>query len=151
MPLGLDLAADGGSGLRVASVASGGAAEAWNKQCRSDARQIWPGDRLLSINAVDTGDGMREEARRELLLRLALRRVPREAGHASTHASVVSHACSWHSMPEMMPYVAPWPSHMQAGGPALESEPKRKSAICRFEWADASDDGEEQCANHVFY
>lgn len=160
MPLGLDLAADEGPGLMVAGIASGSAAEAWNKQCRSNARQILPGDRLLSVNAKETGSIMREEARVELLLRLALQRGCREIGHVSMHASAADNACPWSGVPEMMPYIAPWPVQeaggcaepwvwqwpvctaadmqvlMLAGVPAVDPQPKWKGTACRFEWTD---------------
>jgi len=105
--LGLDLASDDGHGLIIVAVASGGAANAWNKQCRSEARQILPGDRLLSVNAADTEKGMREEAQSKLLLRLTLQRGP---GHTAGQSSA---AAAWHpwfgGMADMMPYVKPWP------------------------------------------
>lgn len=75
VPLGLDVSSgEDGPWLTVESVRSGGAVEAWNRQCSNEVRAIIAGDRIISVNGVEEAQGMREECRTKRLLRIVVSR-----------------------------------------------------------------------------
>lgn len=76
VPLGLDFS-EQGQRLRVETVATQGAVEAWNRQCQISSRQILPGDEILAVNLANYPETMRTEVRRQLLLKLTVHRGPK--------------------------------------------------------------------------
>mmetsp|Transcript_4320 Transcript_4320/g.16250 ORF Transcript_4320/g.16250 Transcript_4320/m.16250 type:complete len:562 (+) Transcript_4320:202-1887(+) len=75
VPVGLDVRGDPKDVcLTVEQVRSGGAVEAWNRQCAGDSREIRPGDRIIMINNAEDAKSMREECLTKHLLRMTVLR-----------------------------------------------------------------------------
>jgi len=77
--LGLDLDCDStGRILIVRKVLLGGAIEAWNRQCfdgdNTSQKAIWPGDAILRVNGWTDCEGMLQECRSSMLLRIVAAR-----------------------------------------------------------------------------
>jgi hypothetical protein len=94
VPLGLEVLGEPEAEcLLVGSIKPGGAVEAWNRQCHGDARDIRPGDRIVTINGAKDANSMREECLRKYLLRMSVARGPRErqVGNVNSTGSVSGH------------------------------------------------------------
>jgi hypothetical protein len=79
VPLGLDLAQDGGQGLKVSAVHPHSTADAWNRRMRENGdvnRQIIPGDRLMRVNTKEEPKDMQDAGANDVLVRLKLVRDP---------------------------------------------------------------------------
>lgn len=75
VPLGLDVRADPNETcLLVEGVRTGGAIEAWNKQCAGDKREIRTGDKIIKVNAAEGAEAMRSECVHKHVLKIAVMR-----------------------------------------------------------------------------
>jgi len=83
VPLGLDVRGDPDEiSLVVESVRSGGAVEAWNRQCPDNCRIVKAGDQIIKINDAEDSEAMRSECVNKQLLRITVHRGP---AHESQH------------------------------------------------------------------
>jgi len=75
VPLGLDVRGDPEEKtLVVESVRSGGAVEAWNRQCADNCRVVKAGDQIVKINDAEDSEAMRSECVNKQLLRITVHR-----------------------------------------------------------------------------
>jgi hypothetical protein len=74
--LGMDFV-DRSAGLVVKNVETGGAVEAWNRQCAGGpaaGKAVNPGDCVTSVNGITDVEGMRRECQEKALIRLTITR-----------------------------------------------------------------------------
>jgi len=100
--LGLDLQhTDFNRGLEVMAVQPGGAVDAWNRQCSSEARMILPGDSIVAVNDACDAEIMLTECREKLLLAMKLKPGPKRccenvlAQNVSENSACVSGNCEF--------------------------------------------------------
>jgi hypothetical protein len=128
VPLGIDFS-EQGQHLKVESVATQGAVEAWNRQCQMSSRQILPGDQILAVNLANDPETMRTEVSQKLLLKLEVRRGPRH----------YEESCQWvpqfFSPVVLMPgFIAAPPCGYNATACVEEKPSAREEEACHHEW-----------------
>mmetsp|Transcript_158899 Transcript_158899/g.280715 ORF Transcript_158899/g.280715 Transcript_158899/m.280715 type:complete len:357 (-) Transcript_158899:112-1182(-) len=95
--LGLEVApCEDGRGLHVDSIKSGGAIEAWNRQCVQGfdgsqcSKVVIPGDMIVSVNGKQESKAMAEQCWSQRLLKIVVRRCSSPGSNVSPQAYVAS-------------------------------------------------------------